>query len=230
MTDVDPRTELTRDQQVGHYIDLWKKTVDVQQHFNDIEWRIRGLALTVATFSIGAAGVAAKDGAKVGPLSLGTILVLVGLVLWYTFYFVDRAWYHPLLKAAVVQGTNIEDEIKKELPHAGMTAAITAGSKYRPGRIVGALSGRESMQSEDKLVWFYKVGAIALIFAATGLQLNVLFEDSRSEPIAVLDSVPPTSNATTSSNPPPTNNFAPQVTPGGTPPPSVPPKTALPEP
>ena len=49
-------TELSLDQQVGHYIDIWKQTVAVQMHFNDIEWRIRGLALTVATFAIGAAG------------------------------------------------------------------------------------------------------------------------------------------------------------------------------
>lgn len=33
---VHPRTELTTHEQVGHYIDIWKKTVDVQQHFNDI--------------------------------------------------------------------------------------------------------------------------------------------------------------------------------------------------
>src|SRR5450631_686527 len=46
-------TGLTRDQQVGHYIDMWKLSVEVQMHFNDIEWRIRGLALTVATFALG---------------------------------------------------------------------------------------------------------------------------------------------------------------------------------
>ncbi|WP_344067846.1 hypothetical protein [Nostocoides vanveenii] len=52
---------MTLDQEVGHYIEMWKQSVEVQMHFNDIEWRIRGLALTVATFALGAAGVAAKD-------------------------------------------------------------------------------------------------------------------------------------------------------------------------
>ncbi len=61
---------LTRDQEIGHYIDMWKQAVEVQMHFNDIEWRIRGLALTVATFALGAAGVAAKDGTRVGWFSM----------------------------------------------------------------------------------------------------------------------------------------------------------------
>lgn len=46
---------------VKHYIELWKQTVAVQQHFNDIEWRIRQLALTALTFALGAAAVAARE-------------------------------------------------------------------------------------------------------------------------------------------------------------------------
>lgn len=38
------------DDRVRHYIELWKQTVAVQQHFNDLEWRIRQLALTALTF------------------------------------------------------------------------------------------------------------------------------------------------------------------------------------
>ena len=52
---------LSDDDKVPFYLDMWKQTVTVQQHFNDIEWRIRGLALTVLTFALGAAGVASKD-------------------------------------------------------------------------------------------------------------------------------------------------------------------------
>lgn len=171
-----PGTEgsLTLDQQVGHYIDMWKQSVEVQMHFNDIEWRIRGLALTVATFALGAAGVAAKDGTRVGWFSLGALVIMIGLLLWYAFYFVDRVWYHPLLKASVAHGTKIEDEIKKSLPAAGMTASITAGSAYQTNGIVQVLSRRKRMHSDDKLVWFYKIGAIALGLAAVALQLGAL--------------------------------------------------------
>lgn len=43
---------LSDDAQCSKYIDLWKQTVEVQQHFNDLEWRIRGLALTAATLGL----------------------------------------------------------------------------------------------------------------------------------------------------------------------------------
>lgn len=170
--DADER--LTRDQEIGHYIDMWKQAVEVQMHFNDIEWRIRGLALTVATFALGAAGVAAKDGTRVGCFSLGSLVIVIGLVLWYAFYFVDRVWYHPLLKASVAHGTQIEDEIKRTLPQAGMTATITAGSTYKTGRAVRWISRRKEMHSDDKLVWFYKVGGFALALAAIAFQIGAI--------------------------------------------------------
>lgn len=173
---------LTPDQEVGHYIDMWKQSVEVQMHFNDIEWRIRGLALTVATFALGAAGVAAKDGTRVGWFSLGALVIGIGLLLWYAFYFVDRAWYHPLLKASVAHGTQFEEEIKKVLPAAGMTASITAGSIYKPKRTVRILSRRKEMHSDDKLVWFYTVGAIALALAAIALQVAVLVTGPATSP------------------------------------------------
>lgn len=176
-------TSLTEDQRVGHYIDMWKQSVEVQQHFNDIEWRIRGLALTVATFALGAAGWAAKDGSEVGPISLGAIVILVGLILWYAFYFVDRAWYHPLLKAAVNQGTLIENEIRKSLPAARMTQAITDGSAYETSWLIQKLSRKPSpMRSDDKLVWFYKVGAASLAIVAIALQVSALVSDPRTTP------------------------------------------------
>lgn len=165
---------LTRDQEIGHYIDMWKQAVEVQMHFNNIEWRIRGLALTVATFALGAAGVAAKDGTRVGWFSLGALVIVIGLVLWYAFYFVDRIWYHPLLKASVDRGGKIEDEIKKTLPQAGMTADITAGSTYTTRGIVRVISRRKQMHSDDKLVWFYKVGAFALALAAIAFQVGAI--------------------------------------------------------
>jgi hypothetical protein len=38
-------------------LEVWKKTIDVQQHFNTIEMQIRNFAITVLTATIGAAGV-----------------------------------------------------------------------------------------------------------------------------------------------------------------------------
>ena len=160
--------DLTVDQRTSHYVDMWKQSVETQQHFNNIEWQIRGLALTVATFALGASGWVAKDGNTIGPISLGAVAALAGLVLWYAFYFVDRYWYHPLLKAAVEHGSIIEDEIKRDLPQAGMTRTITARSAYKPRGLVRWLSGTKKgheMHSDDKLAWFYK---ICLLYTSTG--------------------------------------------------------------
>jgi hypothetical protein len=169
----DGNERLTLDQQVGHYMTMWKTSVEVQQHFNDIEWRIRGLALTVATFALGAAGLAVKDRTEVGEVSLGAIITFVGLLLWYAFYFVDRAWYHPLLKGAVTGGSKIEDAIKASLPEAGLTRAITASSTFDPPKWVKVLRrNNEPMQSDDKLAWFYGVGATALILVTIALQVS----------------------------------------------------------
>ena len=178
---------LTPTEQAGHYIELWKQTVSVQQHFNDIEWRIRGLALTAATFAIGAAAVAAKDRQSFA----ATAVLLIGLLLWYAFYFVDRYWYHPLLKAAVKQGERIEAELTKLLPEAGLTTTITAGSGVPWPRLIHILSlGRHSnpkMHSEDKLVWFYRLGAAALVSAAITLGIYSLTapEQTTTPPPAV---------------------------------------------
>ena len=162
---------LSDSERVGHYIEMWKQATQVNQHFNDIEWRIRGLALTVATFSIGAAGVAARDGTTVLGVGVGPLLLVVGLLLWYAFYFVDLAWYHQLLRASVRQTEKIEMEITRFLPVAGHAAAITAGSAYQPNALIRVLTKRKTMQSTDKLKWFYGIGAFALVLVAVGLQI-----------------------------------------------------------
>jgi hypothetical protein len=178
-------SDLTEDRRLSHYVDMWKQSVETQQHFNTIEWQIRGLALTVATFALGASGWVAKDGSAIGPISLGAVAALAGLILWYAFYFVDRHWYHPLLKAAVEHGSVIEDEIKKSLPQAGMTRTITARSAYKPRGIVRLLSRMkkgDEMHSDDKLAWFYKIGGFALVLAVLGLQIAALLSPVKAAP------------------------------------------------
>lgn len=190
-------------EQMGFYIDIWKKTVDVQQHFNDIQWRIRGLALTVATFTLGAAGLAAKDSTRIGFLSLGATVATVGLILWYAFYFVDRYWYHVFLKAAVDRGTSLEKVIKDHLPDSELGVTIKARStsaypgalasrphrtylSFRgivPSRHRPAVSMRAryrfwrqpaTMDSTRRLAWFYAVGSVPFIVVAVTLQISAI--------------------------------------------------------
>lgn len=185
------RQPLTLHEELSHYVQLWKTSVEVQQHFNDIEWRIRGLALTVATFALGAAGVAAKDGTRIGLISLGSLVLILGLLLWYAFYFVDRYWYHPLLKGAVDSGTGYEQAIKRHLPEANMTATITERSSQPVGRFVRFVAGRKGfvekdgkhvMHSDQKLRWFYRVGSFTFVLGAIALQIAAMVPAADNPP------------------------------------------------
>src|SRR5262245_38636337 len=94
-------------------VEAWKTTIQVQQHFNDIEMKIPCLAITVLTAVLAAAAVAIKNGTRLDLgwfcLPLGSALLFVGLVTWLLFYFVDKIWYHRLLLGAVNHGKALEE-------------------------------------------------------------------------------------------------------------------------
>jgi hypothetical protein len=46
-------------------IEIWKKTIDVQQHFNDLELRIRNYAVTLTVAIIGAAALIERERIRV---------------------------------------------------------------------------------------------------------------------------------------------------------------------
>lgn len=158
------------------YIELWKQTVAVQQHFNDIEWRIRQLALTALTFTLGAAAVAAKDRVTVVlfgiNLQLSSTLLIFGLSLWLSFYFVDQVWYHRLLIGAVRHGEALEASIREFLPEAGLTQSISTASPYTLKIGHGRFARNWLIHSTVKLRIFYIAGAIALIVGAVALQIS----------------------------------------------------------
>ena len=96
----------------------------------------------------------------------------------------DRYWYHPLLKAAVNKGEQIESHIVGLLPDTDLTRSITAGSGIARPRLVRwatlCINGDREMRSDDKLVWFYRIGAIALAVSAVGLLTLAAIDDSDS--------------------------------------------------
>jgi hypothetical protein len=178
----DPDT-LKPEELLKNYTEVWKQTIAVQQHFNDIEWRIRQLALTAMTFALGAAAVAAKDGTAVSAfgidLKLATLILSFGFILWMSFYFVDQVWYHRLLVGAVRHGELIETEIQKLLPSVSLTHAISRASPYE----VKLGSKTLMIHSKVKLRIFYIIGGMVLIAAAGALQF--------SGPVVAAPVVPP---------------------------------------
>jgi hypothetical protein len=118
-------------------VELWKQTVSVQQHFNDLELRIRNFAITVFVAVIGATAFAFKENLRLtfGTYSgsLGGGLLLAGILSWFAFYFMDRWWYHPLLLAAVYHGGSLENELAEHFRNAKLGVRISQESPIRYG-------------------------------------------------------------------------------------------------
>ena len=143
----------------GLAIEIWKKTVDVQQHFNDLELRIRNYALTVLAAMLGFAAYAAKEDLRMSvsnhKISVAAALLLSSGFLWLAFYFMDRFWYHRLLYGAVDHGRFIENRWKSTLPEMTLTDSI---GKYSPLKI-----GRLEIHTPHKIDLFYAVGFVFLL-------------------------------------------------------------------
>jgi hypothetical protein len=124
-------------------IELWKQTIAVQQHFNDLELRIRNFAITAFVAVIGATAFAFKENLQftlgIYSGSLATALLVAGIVSWLAFYFMDRWWYHMLLVGSVVHGLELEKELEPHFPNAHLTRTIGKASPIQYGFAVGVL-------------------------------------------------------------------------------------------
>jgi FMN phosphatase YigB (HAD superfamily) len=86
-----PPRRTPQDAHLDQALDAWRKTVDVQQHFNDLELRIRSLAITLLLATLGAAGVVMKEGMRLsfGGLSAALPCVLLGAAAWLLFHLAE---------------------------------------------------------------------------------------------------------------------------------------------
>jgi hypothetical protein len=141
-------------------LEAWKQTVAVQQHFNDIELRIRNYAITLLGALFGVAAYAFKEHA---PRMVVEGLLFASLILCYAFYFMDRHWYHRLLLGAVKHGQSIEDRAPSEL---GLTKAIGDASPVK------VWWRKKQLHSDDKIKAFY--GFIAFAIAVMALLVFLL--------------------------------------------------------
>lgn len=108
--------------------EVWKVTIEVQKHFNDLGMRVRSIAITVLGAFLAAAGYALKERQAVyfgeTSVSLSGLILISALICWAAFYVMDRLWYHRLLKAAVKHGEKVEEALLSTVPLIGLTRTI----------------------------------------------------------------------------------------------------------
>ncbi|GGB03544.1 hypothetical protein GCM10011491_34640 [Brucella endophytica] len=151
-------------------IDIWKKVVDVQQHFNDMGLRIRNFAITIVGALIAAIGVMSQKGMYITLFSLklpmAVSLVVAAILVWGAFYLMDRFWYHVLLKGSVDHAAKLENILKDKFP--GITLGGTISEKSGAVKIFGIY-----MSSIRRLNAFYGLGLAMLIVVGVALYMAI---------------------------------------------------------
>lgn len=150
-------------------VEVWKKIVDVQQHFNDLELRIRNFALVVTGAFIGAGGYAIKDGgvaSLVGlHISVAGLVVFCSLFPLLAFYLMDRFWYRRLLDGAVKAATPVELRLRE----MGLTVSLgTEISKASPLQIFG-----RAVHSRHRMDGFYGIIVLGIFLLSLVLGFGV---------------------------------------------------------
>jgi FMN phosphatase YigB (HAD superfamily) len=140
-------------------METWKKCVDVQQHFNDLCLRIRNFAITVVGALLAAVGFTYQYGLEtefVGyRFAAGIGFVVAAIFAWAAFFFMDRLWYHILLRGAVSHASSLENQLTGLIPGIGLTNKISDAS--RSVRIFGI-----KFDSKRRLEAFYAIGFLML--------------------------------------------------------------------
>jgi hypothetical protein len=166
-----------------YVIAIWKAAVDVQQHFNDIEMRIRSLFVTILLALFASTGFMLDkqfDFVLWGwNIKFAVLIPLFGLLGTYLFYFIDRYWYHRLLVGAVRHAIKIEEAHKEKFPELLLSSAIGAESPFEPKgvtRLLAKLLVRDEryrqtgmLHSDGKIEFFYKSVMLLLVTMATVL-------------------------------------------------------------
>ncbi|MEN4847859.1 HAD-IA family hydrolase [Pantoea agglomerans] len=142
-------------------VEIWKTTIDVQKHFNDMSMRVKHYAILMLTAFIGAVGFIYKNQGQMAmvidghAINLTGILGIFAIVVWNLIFFMDYVWYHPMLKGSVMSALNIEDRLRFDLPTLNLTKTI--GQYSHNGTLFN-----KPFNSNRKSKYFYNGGTLIL--------------------------------------------------------------------
>jgi hypothetical protein len=159
-------------------VEVWKTAVGVQQHFNDLELRIRNFAVTLLVAVIGAAAFALKEHYEVHllshPFSLAVAVLTAGILGWLAFYFMDRHWYHRLLLGSVRHTVERIEARHSSFPELALSERIGRESAIRLWALRLPRNQRThwmEIHSSEKIDLFYAAGLLFLMILILALVL-----------------------------------------------------------
>jgi hypothetical protein len=160
-----------------HVLTVWEKSIDLQMHFNEMCMNLRRTAIGTLGALLAAGALAFRYGGAFQiydrTITVAFVFVVVALLVWVAFYFMDRFWYHELLRAAV----QYADELDGPAQKAGLNFRLNMSSRIREANHKALrLSGGA------KINLFYLTVASALVVAAVLLYTGVVQLASHSVP------------------------------------------------
>jgi hypothetical protein len=162
-------------------IEIWKKIVDVQQHFNDLELRIRNFALIVTGAFLGLGGYAIKDGGIINvfgwEVSMAGLIVVSAIFPLLAFYFMDRLWYHRLLDGSVQAGIEAETALKALGYKVELGSKISTKSPFKLW-LIGI-----PIHSKTKMDIFYLMLVVTLLIVGACLGFGIRPQPAPATPV-----------------------------------------------
>jgi len=165
-------------------VEIWKQIIAVQMHFNDIEMRIRNLYVTVLLGTVAATGWVLDKKLRlelpVLHVHYAMALLFAGLMASRLFYFMDRYWYHQLLKGSVDQGRALDANYGVHIRALGLTSQISVASpiagfrKRKWGHVLSFLRVISPPVSGERVDDLHSTGKIELFYKAPMRVLQIL--------------------------------------------------------
>ena len=156
-------------EQADWLLQVWEKTVDLQMHFNDMCMSIRRTAIGTLGALLGAGALAFRYGGPVTvygrTVSVAFVFIAVAVLIWLSFWLMDRFWYHKLLRASVAYAETLET----------VPAASHLGFELNLSRNIREQNrGTLKLSGAAKIHFFYLLIAAALVAADVMLYVGVV--------------------------------------------------------
>ena len=167
-------------------VEIWKRTIETQMHFNEMSVKSRQLGLTFATAALGLATILLSReeefaidlgwGAWTVSIHLAAVITLGAAVALSAVRNLDLYVYHKMLRGAVAFGEDLENRYLKTIfpMSKGLTQAVSHFSRTEDAGVSTCddgstvYTGTKKVTAFDKLNNFYRIAIWALV-AITGL-------------------------------------------------------------